>query len=96
MDKPTQKILRLARSFPCLVAKLRNWNPTEFDPDEFYVKFTGASHVEWLCALFVLNVWNPGDARQKEWGFDLFDFAGAADPDNRQALMNWLAQPDWP
>ena len=96
MHKSTQTILRLARSFPCLHAKLRDWNPTEFDPDQFYQKLTGASHGEWLCGLFVLNVWSQANARQKEWGFDLFEFAGVADPDNRQALMNWLAHPEWP
>lgn len=96
MDRATEKILRIARSFPCLEKKLQNWHPTEFDPDQFYARMDGASHVEGLCALFVLAVWNPADARTKGWEFDLFDFAGAADPGNRRALMEWLANPDWP
>ena len=96
MERPTQIILRLARSFPCLERKLRSWHPTEFDPDQFYEIMTGASHGEVLCALFVLNVWNPADARKIGWHFDFFDFAEVADAENRAALMNWLSAPEWP
>jgi hypothetical protein len=52
---------------------------------------------EWLCAMLILNVWDPGGAKLKEeWRFEFFDFAGIADSGNRRALLNWLANPEWP
>ncbi len=58
---------------------------------------SGASHGEWLCAMFILNVWDPGGAKLKEeWRFEFFDLAGIADSGNRRALLNWLANPEWP
>jgi hypothetical protein len=48
-------------------------------------------------ALFILTVWDPGGAKLKEeWRFEFFDFAGIADSGNRRALLNWLANPEWP
>jgi hypothetical protein len=97
MENPTEKILRIARSFPCLEKKLAGWNPPAFDPDKFFQMMGGASHGEWLCAMFILNVWDPGGAKLKEeWHFEFFDFAGIADSGNRRALVNWLANPEWP
>jgi hypothetical protein len=97
MENPTEKILRIARTFPCLDKKFAGWNPPAFDPHKFFQMMRGASHGEWLCAMFILNVWDPGAARIKEeWRFEFFDFAGIADSGNRRALLNWLANPEWP
>ncbi len=93
---PTETILTLIRSFPCLDRKLKNWNPKTFEPEQFYAMTSGWSHGEQLCADFVLNVWNPGEARTKGWTFDLMEFAGIADPDSRDALLRWLIYPRWP
>jgi hypothetical protein len=58
---------------------------------------SGASHGEWLCAMFILNVWDPGGAKlNEEWRFEFFDFPGIADSGNRRALLNWVANPEWP
>ena len=96
MERPTDKILKLARSFPCLERKLCGWNPAEFDPDRFYRMMSGWSHGEQCCAMFVLNVWCPSDAKAKGWTFDLMEFADVADSEHRMPLMQWLANPEWP
>jgi hypothetical protein len=93
---PTLLILTLARTFPCLFSKLAGYNPTEFDPDAFHSMIAPWSHGERLCALFVLNVWNPGDARMKGWHFDFIEFMSVADYDNRKALLEWMDYPLWP
>jgi len=95
---PDTYILTLIRTFPCLAVKVRHWldRTTEFDADEFYALFRGASTGEIHCALFILNVWNPGYAELKDWRFDFFAFMGCADDGNRKALLNWIAYPRWP
>jgi hypothetical protein len=93
---PSEKILNLIRSFPCLERKLRDWHPKTFQPEPFYAMASGWSHGEQLCANFLLNVWNPGEAKEKGWTLDFIDFAGIADPDSRDALMRWLKDPCWP
>jgi hypothetical protein len=96
MKNPTEYIMQLIYEFPCLVKKVQPWIPMEFDPDKFHSMLTGSSHGERLCGLFVLNVWNPGYATSKEWHFDLIEFAGTADYENRAVVMKWLAAPVWP
>ncbi len=93
---PSEEIIALICSFPCLERKLQGWRPQVFDPDKFYAMTAGWSHGEQLCALFVLNVWNPGEAREKGWTFDLMEFAGTADVASKEARMFWLASPTWP
>jgi hypothetical protein len=93
---PTEKILVLARSFPCLERKLQGWQPREFDPDEFWRMTGGWSHGELLCAAFVVHVWNPGWAAKNGPTFDFMDFAGIADTDSRLVVIYWLADPVWP
>src|SRR5208283_5570453 len=44
MEYPTQKILRIARTFPCLEKKLAGWNSPAFDPHKFFQMMSGASH----------------------------------------------------
>ena len=44
MENPTQKILRIARTFPSLNRKLAGWNPPAFDPHKFFQMMSGASH----------------------------------------------------
>jgi hypothetical protein len=95
---PNEYIFALIRSFPCLAIKVRPWlaRTTRFDADEFHSLFDCASTGEIHCALFVLNVWNPGYAESKGWIFELFAFLGCADDGNRRALLNWIARPYWP
>jgi len=90
-------IWELIFSFPCLRIKFggRPWRH-EFDPDKLYEAAGLWSHGEWMCVLFVLNVWNPGYAKQKGWTFDLFEFLGVADQGNRAALLKWANKPVWP
>lgn len=99
MHKPTAEILSLIETFPCLRSKCFQYlhNPPQvFDPDEFWKLFYGASHGEKLCAIFILNVWNPGAADDKGWTFDLFEFVGMADSGNRKAVIDWITRPCWP
>jgi len=95
---PDTYILNLVRTFPCLAIKVRRWldHTTEFDADEFHALFRGASTGELLCALFILNVWNPGYADLQGWRFDFIAFMACADDGNRKALLNWIAHPHWP
>jgi hypothetical protein len=95
-NKPAKTILALIRTFPCLEKKLRDWKPTDFDPDKLWPMMDGWSHGEILCGIFILNVWNPGYAKQKGWEFDVFDFTGVADDENRQAFTRWVHNPVWP
>jgi hypothetical protein len=93
---PTAQILELIASFPCLRNKVRHYQPIQFDADHFWKLFAGASHGERLCALFILNIWNPGYAVSQGWRFDLFEFIGCADGGNRSALIAWMENPFWP
>lgn len=93
---PTQKIMGLIRTIPCLSKRYKGWNPEEFDPEAFYSLTIGMSHGEKLCALFILNVWNPSYARQRGWEFDVVEFAGTADAESRSAFLLWMADPVWP
>ncbi len=93
---PTHKILALIHSIPCLHEKLHDYYPDRFDADAFH-RLTGPwSSGEKLCAIFVLNVWNPNGANSKGWHFNLFDFIGTADWDNKQAIIEWMLNPIWP
>jgi hypothetical protein len=62
---PTDYILTLARSFPCLKAKLQWWHPRNFDAEIFHDMIGGWSSSERQAAYFVLTVWNPGYARDR-------------------------------
>jgi len=93
---PTTQILALIESFPCLKKKLAGWSPKEFDADVFYKMMDGWSHGEFLCGVFILNVWNPGHARANQWNFDAIEFAGTCDSENRRAFIQWMANPIWP
>lgn len=93
---PTRYILTLIQAFPCLRLKAAHYQPERFDADEFWKLFDCASHGERLCALFILNVWNPGYAQGHGWTFDLFEFLGCADSGNRRAMLDWCKNPTWP
>ncbi len=103
-DNPTNYILALTQSFPCLKRKVnikacleKSVHPEpSFDPDKFMAQLDCASDGELLCALFVVNVWNPGYAKQKGWVFNFFDFMGTADAGNREAFLAWAQNPVWP
>jgi hypothetical protein len=95
-DRPTQKIMAIANSFPCLRIKIDDYRPVSFDPDTFWRLMRGASPGERLCALFVLNVWNPSYAARKGWRFEFFEFAVTADSTNRELVIKWLIYPVWP
>lgn len=87
-------ILALAASFPCLEHKVVGM--TKFDADEWMKRSGPWSSGEKRCALFIVNVWNPGYAKSEGWHFDLFDFIGGVDTDNRKALLMWCIDPVWP
>ncbi len=93
---PTKYILALARTFPCLKHKLERWNPKTFDPDLFHDRIGGWSTSERHAAYFVLTVWNPDDARDKGWTFDLVIAVSCLDPENRAPILAWIAHPYWP
>lgn len=101
---PTEFILGLISQFPCLESKIRteacldrsSQDGGGFDPDRFMRQLAGASDGERLCALFVVNVWNPPYAKSKKWNFDLFNFIGTADVRNKQPVLKWMANPYWP
>ena len=93
---PTEKILAIIRSFPCLRGRFGQWRPKEFKPDEFWKGTAGMSHGELLCAQFILNVWNSHYAQAKGWTFDVIEFASVLDYENRLALLQWMANPIWP
>lgn len=87
-------IIALAASFPCLEDKVAGM--TSFDADEWMERSGPWSSGEKRCALFIVNVWNPGYAKSQGWDFNLFDFAGGVDIDNRAALLAWMIDPVWP
>ena len=93
---PTEYILALARSFPCLEPKLRHWHPTQFDSNDFYWMIGGWSTSERHAALFILTVWNPGYARKKKWTFDVVEAVSCLDPCNRLPIVQWMARPYYP
>jgi hypothetical protein len=62
-NQSTERILKLARTFPCLATKLAGWCPSQFDPEEFLSLTDGWSHGELLCAMFIVSVWDPGSAK---------------------------------
>lgn len=92
----TEKIFKLINHFPCLRSKVENWQVKKFDPDLFLEIMTGASHGEHLCALFIVNVWNPAYAKKKGWDFDLMEFVGTCDLVSRTCLVEWVLNPVWP
>jgi hypothetical protein len=48
---PTEYIMTLARSFPCLEPKLRWWKPASFDANDFHAIIGGWSTSEYHAAL---------------------------------------------
>lgn len=93
---PTEYILALARSFPCLQRKLQWWHPANFDAEVFHGMMGGWSSSERQAAYFVLTVWNPDYARERDWTFDLVEAASCLDPVNRGPILAWLNQPYYP
>ena len=93
---PTQYILALARTFPCLEAKLRFWHPANFDADDFHKMIGGWSTSERHAAYFVLTVWNPGYARDRGWTFDAVEAVSSLDVINRRPILEWMARPYYP
>lgn len=89
-------ILALARSFPCLRGKVAHLTPETWDVDRFMEAAATWSTVEYLSAVFVAQVWNPGHAKGEGWEFDLMRFMGNADRGNRRAFVEWCANPRWP
>ena len=67
-NRPTQKILELILSIPCLESRVDINSFVEngqFNPKDFFKCMRGMSHGEYVCGLFILNVWNPADAKRK-------------------------------
>ena len=103
---PTDYIFTLINSFPCLRSKVKHLNVTEphplrpeeytFDADRFHRSMAGWSSGERLCGLFILNVWNPGYARNCGWTFDVIEFMSVASQSNLEPVINWMLNPYWP
>jgi len=101
MHEPTRKIMELHNTFPCLKdmtlqaiesCKLQR----RFDAVEYRDGMRSMSSGEFRCAMFVLNVWNPSEARARGWTFDLLDFVANVDKENRQVVIDWMLNPVWP
>ena len=95
-QSPTEYILALARSFPCLESKLKCWNPSNFDADDFYIMTRGWSTSERHAVSFVLTVWNPGYAQDRQWTFNAVDAVSTLDPVNRVPIIEWMTHPYYP
>ena len=95
-QSPTEYILALARSFPCLEPKLRWWNPDNFDADDFHDMTRAWSTSERYAVSFVLTVWNPGYARERQWTFDAVEATSSLDLVNRMPILQWMARPYYP
>jgi hypothetical protein len=93
---PTEYIMTLARSFPCLEPKLRCWKPASFDANDFHEIIGGWSTSEYHAALFILTVWNPGYARGKGWTFDVVEAVSSLDYVNRLPILKWMVHPYYP
>ncbi len=92
---PTDYILALARSFPCLRPKINFWKG-EFDANVFHGMIGGWSSSERHAAFFILSVWNPHYARQRRWTFDLVEAVSSLDSVNRAPILAWIQQPYYP
>jgi len=94
--KPEHYIHQLAQSFPCLRNKIptRLWD--EFDPNHFKEQMAGWSSGEYNAGLFILNVWNPGYARARNWHFDAVLAIESWDQGNRFAFTAWCLKPYFP
>ncbi len=93
---PSEYIIALIRSFPCLKPKLHRWNPASFDADDFHEMIRGWSSSERHAAYFVLTVWNPGYARDRSWTFDVVESMSSLDPANRAPILAWISRPFYP
>ena len=93
---PSEYILALARSFPCLRVKMLGWKRQEFDADLFHDMMRGWSTSERHAGLFILTVWNPHYARKRRWTFDLVDAVSSLDADNREPILIWAQNPYYP
>ncbi len=94
---PSDYILALARSFPCLKPKLQWWRSGQnFDANVFHGMIGGWSSSERHAAFFILSVWNPGYAREQGWTFDLVEAVSSLDLVNRAPILAWIATPYYP
>jgi len=96
MDEPTQQILGVARSFPCLRVKLLNYNPERFEPERFRKMSGYWSSGEQRLARFVLTVWNSSWAREHGCLFDFAQDVVGLDGIHRAALAAWVTDPLFP
>lgn len=93
VNEPDTPCLRYSPDVPWLVER---HGELAFDPDKLHRCIGPWSDGEWLCAMFLLNVWNPANAKAKRWHFNLMDFLQTADPANRDALIQWMHNPVFP
>jgi len=98
VDRPTQIIMHVARSFPLLRGKLHSseYNPKEFRPEDLVKISRGWSTAEIHLRNFVLTMWNHGWAKDNGCVFDVFRALSCFDETNRNMLMKWLADPRFP
>jgi hypothetical protein len=90
------KIIFWKMSRPWLIPHPLDKNELTFDADLFAQKLGKCSSGENHCILFLLNVWNDGYARQKDWHFDLFKSLNTLSEDNRNGIAEFLQNPIWP
>lgn len=91
---PSEYILALCRSFPSLHCKIEGI--TSFDSYDFFKRLKGCSTGQWHAGMFILNVWDPGNAEQEKWKFDFFTAFPSWDNSHRKAFLSWCANPQWP
>jgi hypothetical protein len=93
---PQTYIFHLGCSFPSLRSRFESMPPGTFDADRLAEELGVLSHGERHAALFLLNVWNPGYARENAWHFDAVEALAVWDEPHRRAFLAWAAHPLFP
>src|SRR4051812_18295052 len=79
----------LSKPRPWLVSHPVHKEELSFDPDIFAQMLGKCSSGERHCMLFILNVWNPGYAKDKGWQFDLFKAFDSLDYENLEGMAEF-------
>jgi len=87
-------IVELVHSFPCLRGKYAHLTPKNWASPKFMHALRGASEGEYLAGLFIMNVWDPANA--KDWPFNVIEALGTWDCCNRAAFLAWAHKPHFP
>lgn len=91
---PKEAIVELARTFPTL-RNLVPKDPKKWDIGQFmqplWAMGSGAHH----AMRFVGSVWNPSDAKEQGWEFNVVEALGSWDCEHRRAFLIWAIRPWW-